>query len=394
MLLFVTLLTQRIKAETRLGAVLMLGLLWPQAAIASSLDDAVHIAEPAALAAAKAQPGVSQASSVADRLLTPQKNQAPEAPLAASLPVAESSTTLAQAAPGEDSGDETTDDETSEEDGTVRDEELGILRLRPQTNTYDRELGIIRIRPNDEVPLEPEPEPTAQKTVFLTARANAFGGSNLFRTPDPIEDRIYQTGVGLYVFPKLSSRTNLVLSAEANLARYDKFSSVDYNELQFQAGVRQRLSERSYGQLTWRYQNLYDVGGDSFFTANYAELLLSRRDILNNRVWLDTYYQARWSDSNPEEFSRFGHIVTGTLNYGWSPQGRVSLLYQLFIDDYTQTSRHDTYHQVLAQVSHDFSDSTRLSFFTGARFGRSSLETVDFEDIIYGGSLNVSIPLF
>ena len=68
--------------------------------------------------------------------------------------------------------------------------------------------------------------------------------------------------------------------------------------------------------------------------------------------------------------------------------------YQLFIDDYTEISRHDTYHQVLAQVSHDLSDTTRLSLFTGFRFGRSSLSSVSFDDTIYGASVNVSLPLF
>ncbi len=274
------------------------------------------------------------------------------------------------------------------------DDELGILRLRSQPVGIDSELGILRIRPTEDVPLEVEPEPTRQTTVFLTGRANVYGGNNLFRTPDPIDDRIYQTGVGVFAFPRLSDTTNLVLSAEANLARYEDLSVVDYNELQFQAGIRQRLSQRSYGQINWRYQDLSTPGSDSFFTANYIELLLSRRDILNNRTWLDTYYQARLSYSDPKEFSRFTQIATGSLNYGFDPQTRVSLLYQLFLDDYTETSRYDTYHQVLAQFSHDLSSTTRISLFGGFRFGRSSRSNVNFDDTIYGASINVNLPLF
>ncbi|MEM9978481.1 MAG: hypothetical protein AAF808_12725 [Cyanobacteria bacterium P01_D01_bin.2] len=274
------------------------------------------------------------------------------------------------------------------------DDELGILRVRSQPLGIDSELGLLRIRPTEDVPLEVEPEPTRQTSVFLTGRANIYGGGNLFRTPNPIDDRIYQTGVGIFAFPKLSDNTNLVLSAEANLARYEDLSVVDYNELQFQAGIRQRLGQRSFGQLNWRRQDLNTPGSESFFTANYIELLLSRRDILNHRTWLDTYYQARWSTSDPKEFSRFTQIATGSLNYGFTAQTRISLLYQLFIDDYTEISRHDTYHQVLAQASHDISSTTRISLFTGLRFGRSSLSSVNFDDTIYGASINVNLPLF
>lgn len=290
----------------------------------------------------------------------------------------------------EQNREQSTDDDG---DGAI-DDELGILRLRSQPVGVDSELGILRIRPTEDVPLEVEPEPTRQTTVFLTGRANVYGGNNLFRTPDPIEDRIYQTGVGVFAFPRLSDSTNLVLSAEANLARYEDLSVVDYNELQFQAGIRQRLSQRSYGQLNWRYQDLSTPGSDSFFTADYIELLLSRRDILNNRTWLDTYYQARLSHSDPKEFSRFSQIATGSLNYGFDPQTRVSLLYQLFLDDYIETSRYDTYHQVLAQFSHDLSSSTRISLFAGFRFGRSSRSDVNFDDTIYGASININVPLF
>lgn len=307
---------------------------------------------------------------------------------------------------GDDSEVKQTGESQSDEDNVdgplneeLGDDELGILRVRSQPVGIDSELGTLRIRSAEDAPLEVDPEPTRQTSVFLTARSNVYGGNNLFRTSiDPRDDRIYQASVGIFAFPRLSDTTNLVLSVEANLARYEDLSVVNYNELQFRGGIRQRLGERSYGQLNWRYQNLSTPGSDSFFTANYVELLLSRRDILNNRTWLDSYYQARLSFSDPKEFSRFTQIATGALNYGFDPQTRVSLLYQLFIDDYTDRSRHDTYHQILAQFSHDLSSTTRISVFGGFRFGQSSetgsINGVDFNDTIYGASINVNLPLF
>ncbi|MBT9312357.1 hypothetical protein [Leptothoe kymatousa] len=276
----------------------------------------------------------------------------------------------------------------------VIDDELGILRVRSQPVGIDGELGMLRIRTTEDVPLESEPEPTPQHTVFLTARTNLYSGNNLFRTPDAISDRIYQAGIGLFAFPELGPTTNLLFSVEANLARYEELSGVDYDEIQLQAGIRQRLGSKSYGQLNWRYQDLSTPGRDSFFTANYIELLLSRRDILSNRTWADSYYQARLSLSDPDEFSRVSQIATGSLNYGFDPETRASLIYQLFIDDYIETSRYDTYHQILAQLSHDLSSTTRLSVFTGFRFGSSSRSSVDFDDTIYGASINVNLPLF
>lgn len=284
--------------------------------------------------------------------------------------------------------------EVNEETDTSIDDELGILRLRSQPIGIDSELGVLRIRPTEDLPTETEPQPTRQNTVFLTGRASVFGGNNLFRTDVPIDDRIYQAGIGISAFPRIGDGTNLILSAEANLARYEDLSVVDFNELQFQAGIRQRLGRRTFGQLNWRHQNLSSPGGDSFFTANQAELLLSRRDILNNRIWLDTFYQSRLSFSNPEEFSRFTQIATGSLNYGFSVNTRASLLYQLFIDDYTEIQRNDIYHQILAQASHNLSSNTRLSLFAGFRFGNSSLSSVNFDDTVYGASINVNLPLF
>ena len=144
---------------------------------------------------------------------------------------------------------QTPDDEVDNND--FFDDELGVLRVRSRPVGTDSELGILRVRPTEDAPLEQAPEPNRQASVFLTGRANVFGGNNLFRTSNPIDDRIYQAGIGIFAFPNLSDDTNLVLSAEANLARYEDLSVVDFNELQFQAGIRQRLGQRSFGQINW-----------------------------------------------------------------------------------------------------------------------------------------------
>jgi hypothetical protein len=280
------------------------------------------------------------------------------------------------------------------EPGSV-DDELGTLRIRPQNSTADPDLGVLRIQAIEELPLEePPPEAPIRNTGFITAQTSYFGGTNLFRAPIPLDERVFQGGAGLFLFPKVSPTTHLLAGVEGNLVRYSNFPGVSYNELQFQLGVRQRLSERVYGQLSWRNQKLYTLAGNSFFEADYAELLLSRRDILNSRLWLDSYYQMRFSFSDPDTFSRFSQVLIAALNYGFTPQLRTSLIYQLFLDDYTTIERYDTYHQVIGQLSYDLSPSSRVNLFGGAKFGRSSATSVNFDDLIYGVSVSVNLPVF
>lgn len=283
-------------------------------------------------------------------------------------------------------------DEAEAAESTEGDDELGILRLQERPVGADMDLGILRIREIDELP--PEPIPAPSPSVFLTGRAGAFGNTNLFRAIEPQGEQVYRVGLGLFAFPEITEGTNLIAGIEGNLVRYGQLDEVNYNELQLQAGIRQRLSERTYGQISWRNQRLYVPGGDEFFSTDYVELLLSRRDILSYNMWLDSYYQARVSFSQPDTFSRFSQSVTASLNYGFTRQFRATIVYQLFLDDYTQIARYDTYHQALGQLTYDLSPSSRLNLFTGYRFGRSSLDTVNFEDFIYGASYNFSLPLF
>ncbi|MEM8808630.1 MAG: hypothetical protein AAGF01_21655 [Cyanobacteria bacterium P01_G01_bin.38] len=284
------------------------------------------------------------------------------------------------------------EDEAQTETGP--DEELGILRVRSQELVIDDELGLIRIQELEQLPIEQLPQPPTPTLGFVTGRANFLGGTNPFRLNDPLDDQVFQVGTGFYLVPKLGQYTDLVLGVEGNLVRYNEFPSVDYNELQLQAGIRQRISKRVYGQLTWRNQNLYTPNGGSFFSADFVELLLSRRDILSSNMWLDSYYQARVSFSHPDRFSRFSQLGILSLNYGFTPQFRTTLIYQLFLDDYTQIRRDDIYHQVIGQITYDVTPNSRINLFGGVKFGSSTDDDVNFDEVIYGASFNFNVPVF
>ena len=271
------------------------------------------------------------------------------------------------------------------------DDELGILRLRQERSRSDDELGILRLLQTASVPPPPPREPIA----FLSGRLGFFSSENAFRSNPKLSETIYQSGLSLYLFPKLSNDTSLYAIAETNLARYENFESVDYNELEVQIGLRQRLLPRTYAQIGWRNQRLYSPGyRDKLFSVNYLDTLISHRSILNSRTWLDSFYQARFGFADPDAASRFRQTFTLSLNYGVSRDLRTSLLYQLDFDDYTQIPRYDTYQQVLGIVSYNVTPESRVSLFGGTRFGRSSSPGVNLDDTFYGAGLNVSVPLF
>ena len=213
--------------------------------------------------------------------------------------------------------DEATESQTNQlgenAESTEPDNELGILRLQERPVGADLDLGVIRIREIDELP--PEPIPTRPRSIFVTARTGAFGNTNLFRALEPEGEQVYRVGAGLYAFPELAEGTTLIAGVEGNLVRYGQLNQVNYNELQLQAGLRQRLSERTFGQLSWRNQRLYVPGGEEFFSSHFVELLLSRRDILSYNTWLDSYYQARVSFSDPDTFSRFSQSAIASLKF-------------------------------------------------------------------------------
>ncbi len=271
------------------------------------------------------------------------------------------------------------------------DDELGGLRVRQLRSRDDEELGILRLLQTAQAaPARPKPP-----TAFLGARIGYLGSENPFRNRSGLSDQIYQSGLGLYLFPRLSDNTNLYAIADTSLIRYETFESINYNELEFQLGIRQRLFPRTYAQIGWRNQRLFSPGyRDTLFTINAIDTLISHRLLLNPQLWLDSFYQLRLGFANPSPASRFRQTFTLSLNYGVARNLRAGLLYQLDLDDYTQIPRYDTYQQVLGIISYNLTPESRLSFFGGTRFGRSSEPSVNLSDTFYGAGLNVSVPLF
>ncbi|MEL6855255.1 MAG: hypothetical protein AAFO83_09100 [Cyanobacteria bacterium J06607_13] len=273
----------------------------------------------------------------------------------------------------------------------VLDDELGTLRLIQLRSRNNEELGILRLLQTAQAP-PPLPKPPI---AFLGGRLGFLDTENAFRSTPQLDEQIYQSGLTFFVFPRISDNTSLYAIAETNLARYNNFESVNYNEVEVQAGIRQRLLPRTFAQIGWRNQKLYSPGyRERLFSVHYIDTLISHRSIINKKTWLDGFYQMRLGFADPQSASRLRQTFTLSLNYGISRNFRTSLLYQLDFDDYTQVSRFDTYQQVLGVISYNLTPESRVSLFGGTRFGRSSTRGVNLNDTFYGAGLNVSVPLF
>jgi len=299
----------------------------------------------------------------------------------------------------------------SSENELEPEDDLGELRLQLQRSRKDEDedLGILRLRQTAQAP----PPPPSPPIAFASGRLGFFGTENAFRFGEPVDSQIYQAGLSVLFFPKLSKTTNLYAIAETNIARYSdddvtlffvdgngnrnstQLSDPDYNEVEVQLGLRQKLFSRTYAQLGWRNQVLFDEGyRNRKFSANYIDAQLTHRAILGSRTWLDGFYQARIGFTTSPRADRFRQTFTLSLNHRLSSDLRTGLLYQLDFADYTRTSRFDTYQQILGVVSYNLTPESRVSLFGGTRFGRSSNSNITLDDTFYGASLNVTVPLF
>ncbi|MBD1870059.1 outer membrane beta-barrel protein [Cyanobacteria bacterium FACHB-471] len=257
----------------------------------------------------------------------------------------------------------------------------------------DEELGILRLREQELEQIETQPDSPAE-TVFFMGRLSYFKSDNiLLDRLDPIEDELISLSATLLAAPRLGPDTLLLASVEGGLVHYNELSGLDYRELEFRASLRQFLSARTYGEIGWSNQQLFD-DGDRFFNDHSLRLTLARRDPLASDLRLDSFYQLRLGFANPSDRSRITNTVGVGLNYNLQPDLQVGLDYQLTLTNFTQQDREDLYNQVVAQLSYDLSRNSRIILFGGVSFGDSSDSDVDFNSAIFGASIDVNVPLF
>jgi hypothetical protein len=259
--------------------------------------------------------------------------------------------------------------------------------------TEDSELGILRLREQELERIESQ-SASARETVYFIGRLSFFKSDNiLLDRLDPIDDQLISLSASVLAAPRLGPDTLLIASVEGGLIHYNELSELDYRELEFRASLRQFFSARTYGEIGWSNQQLFD-DGDRFFNDHSLRLTLARRDPLVSNLRLDSFYQLRLSFADPSDRNRIINTLGVGLNYSLQPDLQVGLDYQLTLTDFTQQDREDLYNQIVAQLSYDLSRNSRIILFGGFSFGDSSSSDVDFNSAIFGASIDVNVPLF
>ncbi|WP_242041858.1 outer membrane beta-barrel protein [Alkalinema sp. FACHB-956] len=257
------------------------------------------------------------------------------------------------------------------------------------------ELGDIQpLQPTQ--PAKPTPSPRKQPTVQLLLRSSAFTSSNITSLRDfAPSDTVFVNGAMLLATPKLGDSTRLIALAGGNLVRFANRGDSNYNSVNFNVAIQQRLAPGTYGQLGWVQEKLYrSDGGDRLLRDNSLQFILGNQSQIGKKLRLDTSYELRASFADPDDQSRLNHTLGARLRYDITPQLQGALDYRLSFKDYTQVDRFDTEHQVSAMAIYNLSRDVFVAGNVSYLFGRSSNSDNNPNNLSIGVSLGVNIPLF
>lgn len=280
------------------------------------------------------------------------------------------------------------------------DPELGTLRVRElevehRATASDLELGNLRIREQEPPPQQKVQSPRYQTTARLTAQSGYFQTNNIFSGIDPVDDSLLLLGLSLVAAPALGPKTALVTAIDGTLIRYVDQSEYNYNQLRFRAGIRQQLTPRMYGEIGWNNQQLFRAGvGDRFLNEHSIRLAFQRRDQLTDKLRLNTLYEFRLSDANPESRSRIVNSLSVSLSYSLKRDLQVGLDYQFALSNFTQRDRQDQYHRLLGRLNYALSRNSQISVQSGLTFGGSSQPNIDFDNLFFSVTYTIELGKF
>lgn len=269
--------------------------------------------------------------------------------------------------------------------------------LPPTLDNCDPELGCLRIQ-NLPFPTQPQP------ILYLTPRVDFFRSNNLLLGVDPINAGLIRPSLTLLAIPRLGPNTYLLASVDGAFNRYFEVPQFSYDELRIRAGILQQLSPTMTAEVGWTNQQLFIANneipgfpsGTRFLNDQAVRFELSRRDQLNDRLFLNSIYQFRVSFSEPEDRSRILNVAFLSLNYDLNPNRTVQLGvdYQFSAANYTIVKRTDIYQQLLGRVTFNAFRNSQLSVYGGISFGDSTERGIDFNSYVLGVSMSVNWVLF
>lgn len=267
-----------------------------------------------------------------------------------------------------------------------------LPQAQPTTETNGLQELELRVRPR---PLPQKPTPPIKQSVAkfkpigsLHASVGYFHTSNIFSSAlFPREDGLMFYGLRLAsaYFP-LTSKTYINGSIDGNSIRYIDQSRYNYNQISFNLGIYQQFSPQMYGEIAWNNQQFFYANssdrfaaGDRFLNENSLRLSVGRRDPLNSRLSLDSFYEFSANFSEPNNRSRIVNSFWVSLNYTVQEPLQVGINYQLNLSDFTQRQRDDQYHRLFGHMIYRVSDSSSLNLQSGISFGDSTDRNIDFD---------------
>jgi Putative beta-barrel porin 2 len=254
------------------------------------------------------------------------------------------------------------------------------------------ELGEIKII----APRQQQPPQRRQPDVQILLRSSVFNSSNItgFEAFQP-SDTVFINSATLLATPKLGEATRLVAAASGGLVRYADQGNFNYNYLNFNVGIQQRIARGMYGQLGWVQERLYrDGSGDRLLLDDSVRFTIGRQDQLDNRLRLDSFYELRASFATPSDQNRVANSLGARLRYDITPQLQGALDYRLSLRDFTQQDRFDTQNQIGLEAIYNINSDLFISGSASYLFGSSSDPLVDLDNFSVGINIGLNVPLF
>jgi hypothetical protein len=288
-----------------------------------------------------------------------------------------------------------------------------LLQEKKQASTQvrDPELGILKVQPiiKPSQPQQPPKRPQAQPRSigYLQAHVGYFQTDNIFSSKvNPIEDGLIYSGLTLASMPiPLGNKTFLNGSIDGSLMRYIDQSKYNYNQVRFNVSIFQQLSPQMYGEIGWNNQKLFYArngtnfaAGDLFLNEDSFHLSLGRRDSLTSKLMLDSFYELRFSLTDPpskqDNRDRIIHTVWVSLNYYLERSLQIGLDYQFGLSDFTQRDREDVYHRLYGHLTYGISNYTNLSLQGGLTLGGSTDRYINVDGWFFSINYNLELGRF
>jgi hypothetical protein len=259
----------------------------------------------------------------------------------------------------------------------------------------DPELGCLRLQ-------TPVGMGVPAPVMYLIPRLDIFRSNNILSGLRPIEDGLIRPALSLLILPALGSGTYLNASAEGALHQYFSLTQFDYSELKLKAGIFQRLSPSMSAEMGWTNQQFFISSnqifglsaGTRFLNEHSIRLELSRQDRLAKNLSLNSFYQFRVSFTEPRNNSRIINVLFLSLNYSLNSRVQLGLDYQFASANFTVQPRTDLYHQVLGRISYSAFRTAQISLYGGITTGSSTESAINFNSVLLGISVSLSLVIF